>query len=236
MSSDLLQDKLEAFVFNSTQNFDKVNGFYHSLTVAYNTRIIFENDAKIYELSKQYPTMYFIANICSWLHGVRDYKYSKRCISEKILDDFIIEIANENGFEPHELLIIIKMIINNISFYKESHSLCDVIVEPYSYILDVVRDANRLDAIGEVGINRAILYAETYGFGVPEDVILYCHKKLMRLYPEEYFKTEYAFFLAKSLHQYVEKYVEKHDDSSYIIVKNENWYGVMSKFLSKFNF
>ena len=53
-----------------------------------------------------------------------------------------------------------------------------------------LRDADRLEAIGPEGIRRCQVFTESRGGKVPEDVVVHCHEKLLRLYNEHFICTE----------------------------------------------
>lgn len=97
-----------------------------------------------------------------------------------------------------------------MSWSKENKGLTDLKYKPDERYLIALTDADRLEAIGKVGLDRCITFALAHGKLVPEDVIKHCHEKLLRLLPERFIKTEYARILAQPLHDEIVDYVDKH--------------------------
>lgn len=78
-------------------------------------------------------------------------------------------------------------------------------LSPY---LDALRDADRLEAIGQIGIDRCIAYSISIGRRIPEEVVDHCHEKLLRLYNEKFIVTEEGRKLAEPLHQIILDFVK----------------------------
>ena len=77
--------------------------------------------------------------------------------------------------------------------------------------LAVLRDADRLEAIGQIGIDRCIAYSVSIGRKIPDDVVVHCHEKLLRLYDEHFIVTEEGRRLAAPLHQIIVDYVKANE-------------------------
>ena len=84
------------------------------------------------------------------LHDVCDHKYPQS-IKREILDEYILEhVGKKMGKD-------VIFIIDNVSFSKEDkvrnkQSIAAKIPDRLKNYLDAVRDADRLEAIGEIGI------------------------------------------------------------------------------------
>lgn len=195
-----LSNKLEKFVIESTKNFDDSHNNIHMKKVVSNSFLIIENDKKICEKIVLFPEIKQFVMIIAWLHDVRDHKYSNS-ITQSELEKFILTI------DPYNVNIICK-IIANISWSKEAKGLRDSFDEPFQTVLDIVSDADRLEALGKIGIDRCITFTINQGGNVPIDVTTHCHEKLLRILPEGFIKTSYGQFLAIPLHQEIVHYVE----------------------------
>lgn len=135
------------------------------------------------------------------LHDVCDHKYPNS-ISVEVRDNFIIESL---GIEKARK---VKLIIDNVSYSKESKGLCDKIEdEDTAFYLDVIRDADRLEALGSEGLRRCIEFTRLRGGKVPEDVVAHCHDKLLKL-ADHYIKTIPGKRMAAPLHQEILAYVQ----------------------------
>ena len=97
------------------------------------------------------------------------------------------------------------MLIDNVSFSKEDKirkGLCsapEIYPELHPY-LQALRDADRLEAIGQIGIERCIEFTKSIGGNVPADVVTHCYEKLLRLYDEKFIVSEEARKRAVPLH------------------------------------
>lgn len=195
-SINLLYD----FVEQNTAQFDSSHDIHHAIKV-------FNNASKIIkEMEIDYED-----DIISWasmLHDVRDHKYPDSISLEMLSKFIIINLCEEKANR------IIK-IIENVSYSKEIRGEREVLPFPDSLYLDVISDADRLEAIGYNGIQRCEDFTiAKYGNETPkhiidQKVIEHCHEKLIRLYPT-YFKTAFGKELAYPLHLEVVKYVNDH--------------------------
>lgn len=180
------------FVIKSTQHFDDSHNHIHALRVNYNAHKIMESIKSDYNKE----LLMYIA----MLHDVCDHKYPEsipREQLEKFIESNLGEIQKK----------IVMMVIDNISFSKEAKGLRQEIQKPFDMYLLAVSDADRLEALGKVGIQRCIEFTSSHGGIVPDDVIKHCHEKLLRLLPENFIKTELGRKLAEPLHHEVELYV-----------------------------
>lgn len=191
--------QLSDFVSTSTQTFDDSHSHTHMKKVVENSFTIIENDSKVQDKIKMYPQIEKLVLEVAWLHDVRDHKYPDS-ISELELEEFVKSI------EPEEYINIID-IINNISFSKENKGLRKSFPEPYNTVLEIVGDADRLEAIGTIGIERCEIFTRERGGQVPKDVIFHCHEKLLRLLPEGFIKTEHGRIMALPLHEEIVDYI-----------------------------
>ena len=99
-----------------------------------------------------------------------------------------------------ETLEEICRIINGVSFSKNAGR------RPETMEGKIVQDADRLDALGAIGIARTFAYGGKHG-RPPEDSIAHFHEKLLLL--KELMNTETGREMAESRHAFMEKFLEE---------------------------
>ena len=163
-------------------------------------------------MNSLYPDQIYDVELITYaalLHDVRDHKYPES-ITKEDMDKFIYEsLGKERGD-------LVNLIIENVSFSKEDklrkakngQTISDEVPTDLHPYLIALRDADRLEAIGQEGIRRCQVFTETHGGKVPEDVVSHCHEKLLRLYNEHFIKTEEGRRLAIPLHEEIVQYVK----------------------------
>lgn len=188
----------KSFVKKTMENFDKSHDYEHANSVLLHSLVI----ANHLDISKDLPRDFDIEllSFAALLHDVCDHKYSDHSISEEKLFNFIKEHLGESKAKR------ILNIINNISYSKEAKGLRENLGSDNIY-LDIISDADRLEAIGNIGIKRCEEFTLARGGKVPEDVIKHCHDKLLRLLPEGYIKTKPGKEMALPRHQTILNYV-----------------------------
>ncbi len=88
----------------------------------------------------------FVLEISAITHDLIDHKFTNNQIdSEKIIIDFFKSLNIEENLIEQVIILI-----NNVSFSKESSFT--------SKELEILQDADRLDAIGAIGVARAFSY------------------------------------------------------------------------------
>lgn len=120
----------------------------------------------------------------SLLHDVLDHKYSKYMpldVPSKM--DNIINMLGKNASK------IVKKVIKNISYSNELKNGIEK-MDPCVLILrNVVSDADKIEALGEIGIHRCVSYQHEIGEGKTDEEILETANKhikgrLLKIYPE----------------------------------------------------
>lgn len=108
---------------------------------------VYKNALKINEIEKGDALVVALAAL---LHDIADSKFNggDEEIGPKVAGDFL----RKTGIGP-AIVVHVQQIIKNLS-YKASLGTIDF----HSRELDIVRDADRLDAIGAIGIARAFTY------------------------------------------------------------------------------
>jgi HD superfamily phosphodiesterase len=189
-----LYESVVKFVKKTTKKFDESHDYKHAIAVYNTAKCIMDSMNIKYDI--------YILMFASLLHDVCDHKYPES-ISQEDLTVFI------HDYIPDKVDIIMK-IINNISYSKEVSGKREKIDYPYNIYLDAISDADRIEALGETGIRRCIIYNKSRGKD-KSNVIAHCYEKLLRLYPEKFIKTDKGRELALPLHQYVVDYVKENE-------------------------
>lgn len=140
MSSAFIADNIQDFVRNKLNTNNNGHDLQHIERVLNNAKKIITSDAN--------PKIVFTA---IYLHDLIDYKVTN-CIEQEIED--IKKILFEENYSNNEIDEIIE-IISSISFSK--HITLTTINQK------IVSDADKLDALGSMGIIRTIQYGQSVG-------------------------------------------------------------------------
>ncbi len=174
------------FVKHATRTFDESHDWRHAVRVARNAMRICRATPGTARTPVEKQVLYL-----ALLHDVCDHKYPSS-IPRAELTAFITTHL--------PMYVDIDAMIEQISFSKQ------VMGTPVDPVVDIVRDADRLEALGEVGIRRCETLVRARGGTVPDDVIVHCFDKLLRLY-DGFIVTDMGRQLAVAGHNYVIAYV-----------------------------
>ena len=109
-----------------------------------------------------------------------------------------VSFLKTHGVDDRKTEFIIN-IINSVSFSKnKGHT-------PYSIEGKIIQDADRLDAMGAIGIARAFAYGGKHGKTI-ENSISHFHEKLLLL--KDSLNTAKAREMAISRHAFLEEFIE----------------------------
>ena len=194
---ETVEQNLLNFVKESTKNFDDSHNHVHAMRVTENAHKIMESIRGTTGYNKKFLTY------ASMLHDVRDHKYPES-ISREELEKFV-----ECNL-GRDLAKGLFLVIDNISFSKEDKGKREDVGAFYHDYLTAISDADRLEALGSVGIKRCEEFTLAHGGKVPEDVVKHCHEKLLRLLPEGFIMSSLARKMAEPLHQEILDYVKSH--------------------------
>jgi uncharacterized protein len=192
---------LTNFVKFTCEGRDESHGFRHMEAVVETATIIAISD---------YIDHYNFNNIMldvitvAWLHDIADHKYDHDGLLEKKLDNF--GFTNIPNFED------IKRVIKLISFSSENKAILankpinyeEILGSYYRIIRDIVSDADKIEAIGSIGIKRCIEYIKHINPKINETelsiaVKKHADEKLLRL-KDEFIRTTTGKKIATSLH------------------------------------
>ena len=165
--------------------------YYHIERVVINARKILQTE----------QADNFIVELAAWLHDLGDHKLHNGIDkSEELISAFLKSLAVEQSIIDR----VIK-IVSQVSFSKGN--------KPSSIEAEIVQDADRLDAIGAIGIARCFAY------GGSKNRILYSpdeqekenssiqhfYDKLFKL--KDLMNTESAKLIAAKRHSFMEEYI-----------------------------
>jgi HD superfamily phosphodiesterase len=204
---------LSDFVQKTCVGRDDSHGHAHMKAVAEMSRCIVEQDFGA-EDSAGHHRVIIDAITAAWLHDIADHKYDHDGTLEQRLDEF--GAANIPNYAD------IKKVIKYVSYSTENRAILAgtpldfpaILGAYYSQIRDIVSDADKLEAIGKIGIHRAIEYTtEANPTFTPEqivhDVWKHAHEKLLRL-STQFIKTPLARAIAIRRHKEMEEWVGGH--------------------------
>ena len=204
---------LSDFVQKTCVGRDDSHGHAHMKAVAKMSRCIVEQDFGAEE-SAGHHRVIIDAITAAWLHDIADHKYDHDGTLEQRLDEF--GAANIPNYAD------IKKVIKYVSYSTENRAILAgtpldfpaILGAYYSQIRDIVSDADKLEAIGKIGIHRAIEYTtEANPTFTPEqivhDVWKHAHEKLLRL-STQFIKTPLARAIATRRHKEMEEWVQAH--------------------------
>lgn len=202
-----LWNLLSSFVNETCIDREESHGHTHMHKVAFNSIDILYScqELEIYVNDEN-----FISDVITvaWLHDVDDHKYNdnNRFKMVKFLSDFsdaerIMSIIDKISFSKEQ-----KAIENAIDWEK-------ILCERDMTIRNVVSDADKLEALGLVGLKRCILFASEKNDkklqDCYQDVLYHCIEKLFIL--QNYFRFENSKQKAKGLTLITEFYVKNYE-------------------------
>lgn len=228
----LFEDSLELydtcckFVEEKCKGRDESHGYHHMVTVTKNALTILKELIDSQNVHTYYDLNDVIAG--AMLHDVADYKYDDE---NRTLEKSVIEFMT---ILTHKFKVHSKMwnLIDNVSFSKERkalgyENLCQqkklVLPIRLHTVRHIIADADRLEAIGEIGATRCIEYGRHANIGISEEelkkkVMDHAKEKLYLLpFPVElgdnkeyrYIRTLPGIKMAEKLDQDTVKYVEE---------------------------
>jgi uncharacterized protein len=195
MKKERLVKKIEEFAVRNMDQYDKGHDWWHLCRVRNYALYIQENEGSGDRL---------IIEISSLLHDIGDSKFSKDHSTDApaTIGSFLSSLGMDKN-----LIDEVIYINRNISFSKGSRPLA------VSKEFMIVQDADRLDAIGAIGIARAFNYG---GFrnnqifdpeGKNPSTIAHFHDKLLKL--KDLMNTESGSRLAEDRHKFLEKFLSR---------------------------
>ena len=145
----------------------------------------------------------FLVELAAWTHDIGDYKLHDGVDkSEELITAFLQSIQVEN-----DTINKVLEIVSQVSFSKGN--------TPTTIEAKIVQDADRLDAIGAVGIARCFAYGGSVGnilynpYDNSKDAssVQHFYDKLFKL--KDLMNTETAKQIAESRNRYMENFIEE---------------------------
>ena len=205
-------DILSDFVQEVCSDRDKSHGWEHMKTVAETSQMIVEKDYKD-EPECVYNQLMIDAITVAWLHDIADHKYDKKGELTNILMKW--GYANIGGFE--NIIETIKL----VSFSSENKAILSgkpidydkILGKHYARVRHIVSDADKLEAIGLIGMERAIGYTRHANPAYSEEQIIsdvkkHADEKLLRL-AHEFMRTDTGKQIAQLRHLEMKSELER---------------------------
>lgn len=143
----------------------------------------------------------FLVELAAWLHDVGDYKlHGGIDKSAELISEFLSELS-----VSQEIISKTIEIVSQVSFSKGKLA--------ESLEAQIVQDADRLDAIGAIGLARVFAYGgskerEIWNPENPEmTTIQHFYDKLLKL--KDLMNTNSARKIAEERHQYLEEFLDR---------------------------
>lgn len=205
---DNIIEKTATFVREKLKDAESGHDWWHIQRVWNNTKLMLQTE----------PADHLICELTALLHDIADSKFHNgdESIGPRIAGEFL----QSEGVHP-ETIEHVQQIILNMSFKA---SLGDVSF--HSKELEIVQDADRLDAIGAIGIARAFNYGgyknrEIYNPDIPAEknlskeaykkttapTINHFYEKLLLL--KDKMNTPTAKRIAEERHQFMESFLQQ---------------------------
>jgi len=206
MTSEKLIVKTEFYVRNILHNAEGGHDWWHIYRVWQNAKLI----------AREEKVNLLVVELAALLHDIADSKFhaGDETIGPKLASQFLVS----NAVDP-ETISQVQQIITDISF-KSSFSQ----IKSKSIELHVVQDADRLDAMGAIGIARAFNFGgyknrEIYNPNIPPNfnqtseeyknskgpTLNHFYEKLLRL--KDLFNTDTGKKLAEHRHEFMVTYL-----------------------------
>lgn len=215
-----LMNTLPEFVAYTCKDRDPSHGYDHMKKVYENSMLIFNNEIDLFLEDTYYEKedLERLVMIVSWLHDVADHKYDKDNRLRGSVKEYLYKLIPDDAD-------LIEKIIDRISYSKENECKLKKVTLDWGPVLgargwfvrDIVSDADKLEALGKVGLMRCVEYVkhkylEDCGAQITDDVLVvkvrrHAEEKLLRL-KDEFIRTAYGKRLATFLH---DEFVEELD-------------------------
>lgn len=186
-----------------TAEYDESHDVYHHLRAYNNARIILADCQK----SEDFNDILIMVTYAILLHDTIDHKYLTNIESKK--NQLLIFLITTVGLY---LAADIMWIIENMSYSKERELGYPVASNTIIQLArDIASDADKIEALGEIGIKRCREYTKYANPNLSEselvkEVIKHCNEKLLILH--KFIRTKKGIDCAKIHTAYIRDYIE----------------------------
>lgn len=204
-----LENILKAFVIGATATRDESHNHVHMTRVYNSSMLIFASLCKQGNCSDDKRVQNLITAV-SLLHDVSDHKYDPDGMYKNSMKLILYDFFCEDEIE------LVMNIIDRISFSREdkakqkgeSSDWDEVLGVIGCLVRNIVSDADKIEAIGLVGVERCMMYSKHKRASknesvvdklIVEDLIKHCEEKLFRL-KDEFMRTIPGKELAEPFH------------------------------------
>jgi uncharacterized protein len=193
--------------YMSQPGHDNSHDYHHILRVLSNANILLEAETKTNPETKLDNTVVFLAAL---LHDVGDHKYAK---PGEDPENQVFTAMQENG-APKELAEKVQVLVKHVGYTNEvrnPQSVIDVLARYPE--LAIIQDADRLDAIGAIGVGRCFAFGGAKGKGRPlAGAIDHFEEKLYKL--KGMMKTETGKHMAQARTKVLEDFAKEYNNEN----------------------
>eukprot|EP01130_Rhizamoeba_saxonica_P018561 TRINITY_DN9335_c0_g1_i2.p1 TRINITY_DN9335_c0_g1~~TRINITY_DN9335_c0_g1_i2.p1 ORF type:complete len:240 (+),score=38.97 TRINITY_DN9335_c0_g1_i2:177-896(+) len=203
------------FVKSETDDmgYDESHGVNHA-------KAVFSNVQQMFVLSPSLLANFAVPNIdpipvvyvAALVHDVIDHKYvtTDEAVAKK--ERLFHHISSFLG--PEEV-VAVERIIDNTSYSKEKKGKLEQLGE-LMILRDIVSDADKLEAIGEIGLERCFEYQRNLVSDITSEelekqVYEHCQDKLSRLLKDNYIRTEPGKILGSSRNDVILNFMKEYE-------------------------
>ena len=193
MDKNKILDEAQAYIRKTFLEEGTGHDYFHIERVVTNAR----------KIVKKENADAFLVELAAWVHDIGDYKLHDGVDkAEELITAFLTSIEVDS-----ETINRVNEIVSQVSFSKGN--------KPTSIEAEIVQDADRLDAIGAVGIARCFAYGGSTGNLLfnPEDQsknassVQHFYDKLFKL--KDLMNTTTAKEIAAERHQYMDGFIQQ---------------------------
>lgn len=197
-----------------TSDYDESHDINHHIDVYKNAiKILLKfSFSRDYQNSNDYMELFTIITFSCLLHDTIDHKYKNNIETKKEkLENYL---KNTIPSMYHDIM----WVIDNISYSKEvKNGYPKQSVKRLQLARDIVSDADKLEAIGPIGIERCRQFNMANNPNASENeitklIVEHCHDKLLKI-RDFFIQTLVAKNMAKERHEFIVEFVKSNSNN-----------------------